>query len=140
MNPPSLGKLVAIHGVSPAYIQRAAVVAGLSFAFFVAMMAAFYVRAQFGYFLLATAFLVVLIFTLIGWLMQRRNVVEIYDRGLRFRGRDIAFELIAGVVGTSDGGLRITTSDDRSAVEIPRSVRQLPAIGSYIEERTRQSA
>ena len=40
-NPQKLGKLISIHGTSPAFLQRAAIVAMLSFFFFLTMLIAF---------------------------------------------------------------------------------------------------
>jgi hypothetical protein len=57
-----------------AHVQRAVFIAGLSFLFFLAMMIAFYVRGSMLYFLLATAFLIVYIFTMISFVRLRRSV------------------------------------------------------------------
>ena len=81
----NLGKLQSIHVVAPAYIQRAAIVAVLSFIFFLAMMIGVYVRQNFVYFLLATAFLIVNIFTLLGWMMLRRKVLKVYENGFGYQ-------------------------------------------------------
>ena len=56
-----------------ARVQRAVLIAVLSFMFFLAMMIAFYVRQSMLYFLLATAFLVVYIFTMISFVRLRRT-------------------------------------------------------------------
>ena len=77
-----LGKLESVHPTSPVFLQRALVVIILSFIFFFAMLIAFTLRQHFGYFLLATAFLIVKLFTLFGWLMQRRKEVKIYENGI----------------------------------------------------------
>ena len=77
-----LGRLVTIYGVQPAYMQRAVFVVILSFVFFLAMMFTFYWRQGFVYFLLASAFLLVYIVTLSSWLMQRRNLVKVYENGI----------------------------------------------------------
>lgn len=82
---PKLGKIISVHGISPAYLQRAVIVAVLSFLFFLGMMLGFYIRQNIGYFLLATAFLLVYIFTMFGWVMMRKNVLKIYENGLSYR-------------------------------------------------------
>jgi len=56
-----------------ARVQRAVLIAVLSFMFFLAMMIAFYVRQSMLYLLLATAFLVVYIFTMISFVRLRRT-------------------------------------------------------------------
>jgi hypothetical protein len=53
--------------VSPGHIQRAVFIAVLSFLFFLAMMLAFYIWQSMLYFLLATAFLIVYIVTMISF-------------------------------------------------------------------------
>lgn len=80
-----LGKLEGVYGISPVFMQRAAVVAVLSFMFFVAMLVAFSIRQNIGYFLLATAFLLVQLLTLFGWLVQRRAEFKIYENGFSYK-------------------------------------------------------
>jgi len=57
----------------PAQAQRAAFVAVLSFLFFLAMMFAYYIRQSMLYFLLATAFLIVYLVTMISIVRLRRK-------------------------------------------------------------------
>jgi Ca2+/Na+ antiporter len=57
----------------PAIVQRAVFVAVLSFLFFLAMMFAYYLRGSVLYFLLATAFLIVYIVTMISFVRLRRS-------------------------------------------------------------------
>jgi len=59
--------------VSPAQVQRAVFIAVLSFMFFLAMMLAFYIRQSMLYFLLATAFLLIYIVTMISFLKLRKG-------------------------------------------------------------------
>lgn len=54
-------------------MQRAAFVAVLSFLFFLAMMFTYYIRQSLLYFLLATAFLVVYVITMISLFRLRRR-------------------------------------------------------------------
>jgi hypothetical protein len=58
---------------SPVQLQRAAFIAVLSFLFFLAMMFTYYVRQSLLYFLLATAFLVVYVITMISLFRLRRK-------------------------------------------------------------------
>lgn len=81
----NLGRLVSVYGLSPYFLQRAAAVSLLSFAFFLAMMIVFYIRQNIGYFLLATAFLIVNIFTLTGWFLRRRSNLKIYENGFSYK-------------------------------------------------------
>jgi type IV secretory pathway VirB6-like protein len=57
----------------PAQLQRAVFIAVLSFFFFMAMMLAFYIRQSILYFLLASAFLIVYIITMISFVRMRRG-------------------------------------------------------------------
>ncbi|MDQ3130469.1 MAG: hypothetical protein M3Q99_06880 [Acidobacteriota bacterium] len=86
----TLGKLQAVHRTSPIFLQRAAILAVVSFVFFLVMMVAFSIRQHFGYFLLATAFLIVQLFTLFGWLTQRKNEFKIHENGFAF-GKKVCF-------------------------------------------------
>ncbi|HQU86839.1 MAG TPA: hypothetical protein PKY59_27140 [Pyrinomonadaceae bacterium] len=80
-----LGKLESTHGIAPAFLQRAVIVAVLSFLFFMAMMLGFYIRQNIGYFLLASAFLLVYVLTMFGWLMMRKYNVKIYENGITYK-------------------------------------------------------
>ena len=92
-----LGKLESVHVISPIFLQRAAVVAAVSFVFFLIMIIAFYIRQNIGYFLLATAFLVIEIFTLIGWFIQRETELKIYQNGLTYKKQICGWDEIESV-------------------------------------------
>ena len=92
-----LGKLESVHVISPVFLQRAAIVAAISFVFFLIMIIAFYIRQNIGYFLLATAFLVIEIFTLIGWFIQRGTELKIYQNGLTFKKQICGWDEIESV-------------------------------------------
>lgn len=81
----SLGALQRVYGTSPIFLQRAAIVAVVSFVFFLAMLIAFSIRRNIGYFLLATAFLLVQLLTLFGWISQRKNELKLYENGFTYR-------------------------------------------------------
>ncbi len=59
--------------VSPANFQRAVFIAVLSFLFFLATMLLYYVRQSMLYFLLATAFLIVYVVTMVSLFKVRRR-------------------------------------------------------------------
>lgn len=127
----NLGKLLAFHGTSPAYLQRAAIVAVLSFLFFFATLIAFYVRQNLLYFLLAIGFLIVNIITMIGWWLQKRNKVEVFDHGMVYRKKRIRWNEIDSIDHVSDAGLRLVARDGRSIV-IPRSVHNIDVLADHI--------
>lgn len=85
MSETNLGKLESVHAIAPANLQRAVIVAVLSFVFFLGTLLAFYVRQNIGYFLLSTAFLLVYILTMFGWIMLRKNVLKIYENGFSYK-------------------------------------------------------
>lgn len=118
--PKNIGRLVSSHSTSPAFLQRAAIVAVVSFLFFLAMLVAFYIRQQIGYFLLSTGFLVVYVFTLIGWVMQKRNVVSVHEHGVKYKKFEAAWDEIRSVTTNSDG-LQLA-KNEREKVVIPTSV------------------
>lgn len=80
-----LGKLVGVYGISPSFLQRAVIIAVLSFMFFLMTMVMFSVFRNFLYFFLSTAFLIVYLLTMFGWLMMRKYVLKIYEDGLTYR-------------------------------------------------------
>src|SRR5262247_3487091 len=80
-----LGNLISSHGTSPVFLQRAAIVAALSFLFFILTLLLFYIQQQLMYFVLSSAFLVIYIFTMIGWVVKNRDVVNVYENGISGR-------------------------------------------------------
>lgn len=80
-----LGKLINVYGVSAVFKQRAFVVAIVSFVFFAAMVVGFLVRPGFVFVLLATAFSVVCLFTILGWLVQRKTEFKLFENGFVYK-------------------------------------------------------
>jgi hypothetical protein len=126
-----LGKLLSVHGASPVYMQRAVIVAVLSFIFFLAMLVVFSFRRQMGYFILAAAFLVVELFTLLGLFNQKRNILEIRERGIKYKKKSINWDEIDSLTAGNDGGLEITLKD-RSKVLVPPSLFDLENARRFI--------
>src|SRR5215204_5169359 len=85
MSEQNLGKLINVYGIAPAYLQRAVIVAAFSFIFFLVTLAMFSLWRNFLYFFLSTAFLIVYLATMFGWLMMRKNILKIYENGLTHR-------------------------------------------------------
>lgn len=81
----NLGKLQSTHGIAPVFLQRAAIVVVVSFVFFIIMIIAFSIRQNIGYFLLATAFLIVQLFTLFGWITQKRTEFRLFENGFTYK-------------------------------------------------------
>jgi ABC-type bacteriocin/lantibiotic exporter with double-glycine peptidase domain len=126
-----LGTLVSVHGTSPAFLQRAAIVAVLSFFFFIAMLVIFYLRQQMIYFVLSTAFLIVYVFTLIGWVMQKRNIVSIYEDGVSYRKFSARWDEMRSVRATRQEGISLTRNDGLS-VTIPKTISNFAQIAAAI--------
>ncbi len=101
---PNLGKLVRVYAIAPAFLQRAVIVAVLSFVFFLAMLAVFSIRPNFIYFFLSTAFLVVYLLTMFGWLMMRKNILKIYENGMTYRKFTARWDEIEAVESTGKKG------------------------------------
>lgn len=131
MPEPALGKLISKHSTSPVFLQRAAVVAVVSFLFFLVMLLAFYIRQQIGYFILSTAFLVVYLFTLVGWLMQKRNTVGIYENGLRYGKFITSWSEIKSVTANKKG-MHIEKTRGETAF-IPSSVSAYESINRAVK-------
>lgn len=81
----NLGKLEHTYVIAPAYIQRAVIVAVMSFVFFMVTLVMFSVWQNILYFFLSTGFLIVYLLTMFGWLMMRKNILKIYENGLTYR-------------------------------------------------------
>ncbi|HEX8247573.1 MAG TPA: DUF6585 family protein [Pyrinomonadaceae bacterium] len=103
--PPDFGRLETVYGISPAFMQRAAFVAVLSFVFFVVMLVAFSIRQNIGYFLLATAFLLVQLLTLFGWLVQRRTEFKIYENGFSYKKQSCRWDEIESMAVKTESRL-----------------------------------
>lgn len=107
----------------------------VSFAFFLVMLLVFYVRQQIGYFILATAFLVVNIFTMIGWLMQRRNVVQVFENGISYRKDKFRWEEITGIALSDKSGLEVS-GPNGIKMKIPNSIDALERLADAIDNLT----
>jgi len=125
---------MAVHRTAPSVVQRAAIIALLSFAFFLAMLIGFLVRQQTGYLIMAAAFFVVNIFTLIGFVVQRQNTVTVFENGLRYKKAEAAWAEVVSI-DDDDAGISIVKSD-RSVIKIPRSIDDLGRLNSVIREKT----
>jgi len=127
--------LIAAFPTAPSYIQRAAIIALLSFVFFLAMLVAFLVRQQYGYLIPAAAFFVLNLFTLAGFIMQRRNVASLFENGVKYKNLAAQWNEIVSI-GDGDDGLTIVKTDG-SQLKIPRSIDDLGRLNSLLRERTR---
>lgn len=118
-----LGKLIAVHPIAPALVQRAVFIAVLAFMFFLAMMFTFYLRQNILYFLLASAFLVLYLVMMFALLMQRRSTVEVCENGIRTKKQSIRW---ADVVSVSDEGV-VELASGKNVV-LARSVVRFDAV------------
>lgn len=125
---------MAVHRTAPSFVQRAAVVALLAFAFFLAMLIAFLVRQQVGYLILAAAFLVLNLFTLIGFLLQRQNTVTVFENGFRYKKAEAAWADVVSI-DDEDAGISVVKTDG-SVIKIPRSIDDLGRLNALIREKT----
>jgi hypothetical protein len=128
----NLGKIVSIHGVQPALVQRAAIVAVLAFVFFLAMLAVFSYRQSIGYFVLASAFLVVEIFTLTGLFAQRRNVLRIFEKGLCYKKQCRGWSEIASVF-LEKAGLKLTLKEGGEII-VPNTLQEFDWAARHIND------
>jgi hypothetical protein len=129
----NLGKIVSIHGVQPALVQRAAIVAVLAFVFFLAMLAAFSYRQSIGYFVLASAFLVVEIITLTGLFAQRRTVLQIFENGLCYKKQCRGWSEI-GSLTPDKAGLKLGLKEG-GEITLPNTLREFDRAAQLIEQR-----
>jgi hypothetical protein len=125
-----LGKLVAVYPMSPAHIQRAAFVAVLAFLFFIGSMVLFYIRESPLYFLLASAFLVIYLVTMLSWMMQRKNVVQVFEGGFSYKSKQASWEEIGEVRDDGTVGLK-----DAKDIVISPAIDRLPMLLDLIRRR-----
>lgn len=133
-NQDDLGRLISVHGISPANLQRAVFITALSFLFFLAMMFGLYLRQNIGYFLLATAFLLVYLITLFSWMMQRKTLLRIFENGLTYKNRAVTWDEISAV--GEDGEIATKTNDK---LMIPRSINDFGIVLNTIRLKARLS-
>ena len=140
--PLKLGKLESVHGTSPVYLQRALIVIILTFIFFMAMLIAFSLRQQIGYFVLATAFLIVNLFMLFGWMMQRKKVVILYENGFVLGKQVCMYEEIKQIylkqtsrrLGGEKNECEITKINGQKIV-LPEAIDNVHGIMEKIDEK-----
>ncbi|MGE3465764.1 MAG: hypothetical protein AB7J13_02430 [Pyrinomonadaceae bacterium] len=112
-----LGKLVRVHPIAPAYVQRAVFITFLAFAFFVGMMLMYYLRANLVFFVLASGFLVVYLFMMFSLIMLRRSSAEIHEHGFRCKKQSILWADIDGVA--DDGTVKLRSG---KIIKLPQSL------------------
>lgn len=127
-----LGRLISVHPVSPVYVQRAVFISVLSFLFFLAMMLAYYIRQSLGYFLLATAFLIVYLVMMFSWFSQRKAVVSVFENGIRYKDHSLSWDDIRSVSETAP---ILITPNDGKAFQLPGSIAGPEALASYMRSR-----
>ncbi len=86
---------------------------------------------QIFYFVLSTAFLVVYIFTMIGWVMLRRSVVSIYENGVGYGKFSARWDELRSVRASGKTGISLNT-DNGASVTIPETVADFPHIAAVI--------
>jgi hypothetical protein len=131
-----LGQLESVHPLSPVYLQRALIIIVLSFIFFLAMLITFSLRQQVIYFILATAFLIVKLFTLFGLMMQRKKLVRLYQNGFTYGKQSTRYDEIEKVNlkqinPTKQTGEIIKTSGEK--IVLPEAIYDVQGIIKKIE-------
>lgn len=127
-----LGRLIAVYGIAPIYVQRAVFIAVLSFLFFLAMIFAFYILQSALYFLLSTAFLIVYLLTMFSFLMQRKKSFELFENGFKFRRDSVLWGEIDAVSTTGE----ISLSSGKT-ISIPQTISDFDGLILRIEAGTR---
>jgi len=131
-NHKNLGRLIAVHPISPAHLQRAVLLAILSFIFFMSMMFAFYLLKNLVFFLLATAFLMIYLATMYSFITGRKKTVEVFENGLRIGKTSAMWSDVESVDDTA--GIQLT---DSKKLEIPRSICEREALITLIRSNLR---
>ena len=129
----NLGKLINVYGIAPAFLQRAVIIAALSFVFFLTTLVMFSLWRNFIYFFLSTAFLIVYLATMFGWLMMRKNLLKIYENGLTYRKFSARWNEIEALETTKKGDklnceIRKTKGEKTTLTESIYGVEQAVAV------------
>lgn len=98
------------------------------------MLIAFLARQQFGYLILAAAFFVVNIFTLIGFLIQRQNTVRVFENGFNYKKSFAAWDELVSIED-DDNGISIVKTNG-TVIKIPRSIDDIGRLNAHFRERT----
>jgi hypothetical protein len=99
MNDSNLGKLIGVYGLSPAMLQRSIIVIIVSLFFSLAMLVGWLITQKFILLLLAIAFLVIKLLSLISLITQRKNVLSVYEQGFIYNKTSCRFDDIESVKG-----------------------------------------
>ncbi len=137
-----LGKLESVHGISPVFKQRAFILAVVSFVFFTAMVIAYSVRRSFVFILMGTAFLVVELFTLFGWLGQKNAEFKLFENGFSYKKFVCAWDEIESINVKAEsqmiGGAKINClvrKADGQEIVLTEVIEDLESIVKIIDEK-----
>jgi hypothetical protein len=96
-------------------------------------MFAFYLMQKLGFFLLATAFLVIYLVTMYSFITGRKKTVEVFENGLRM-GKTSA--VWSDVLGVDDAGV-VELSNGRT-IDIPQSISERDALITLLRSNVNQ--
>jgi len=140
-----LGKLESVHGISPVFKQRAFIVAVVSFVFFTLMVIAYSVRRSFVFILMGTAFLVVELFTLFGWLGQKNTEFRLFENGFSYKKFVCTWDEIESIDVKAEshliGGAKINClvrKADGQEIVLTEVIEDLETIVKIIDEKMQQ--
>jgi uncharacterized membrane protein len=125
-----LGRLVAVYGIAPVYLQRVVFIVILSFLFFLAMMFVYYIRQNTIYFLLASAFLVLYLITLFSFVNQRRSIVKVYENGLSYKKRAVKWSEVASV--HENGTIQVL---DGKPIVLPKTLHESEKLFNLVRRK-----
>lgn len=134
----SAGKLIGLYSTSPMAMQRAAILAFVSFIFFIVMLLMFYIRPQLVYFLLSSTFLIVHIITLTGMWMQKNNSVRVFTEAVAYKKTTVFWENVISAEISADRALDLQYLEDgnEKTMTIPRSISNLDNLAAFILSKT----
>jgi hypothetical protein len=139
MNNLNLGKLISVHGVSAALLQRSVIVIIISLFFALAMFVGFLITQKFVLLLLAAAFFAINILTLFSLLAQRKKVLSLYEQGFIYNKLPCRFDEIASLqVKTKTSCQILTTSGEKFLLN--ESISEIESLISVIESFSAKSA
>lgn len=140
-----LGKLESVHGISPVFKQRAFILATVSFVFFMTMVVGFLVRPGFVFVLLGTAFLVVGLFTLLGWFGQKNAEFKLFENGFSYKKFVCTWDEIESINVKAEsqllGGVKVyclVRKSDGQEIVLTEVIEHLESIVKMIDGKIQQ--
>jgi hypothetical protein len=134
MSNSDLGKLISVHGVSAALLQRSIIIILISLFFAAAMFVGFLITQKFILLLLAVAFSAINLLTLFGLIARRKKVFRLYEQGFNYNKISSRFDEIANLKVTAKSVCEISTNSGEK-IMLTEAIAEIAEIIEIIEAK-----